>query len=97
MTGLKRDVIYDLDASLSSKFDNVARTSATIVYGWNHIANYNQNTCPLATNKAAWDNAIMCDQSVSIKRVVFTNLVNAQLFKDQFIKTAELTRITDRI
>ena len=38
MIGLKRDVIYDLDGSLSRAFDNTTRTSATIVHGFPHIA-----------------------------------------------------------
>jgi hypothetical protein len=47
MMGLKRDVIYDLDASLAMPFDGNlnSRTSATIISNFNHIANYNQQHC----------------------------------------------------
>lgn len=95
MIGLKRDVIYDLDASLSGKYDGGSRTSATITHGWNHIANYNQNACPPPTNVAAWDSAIMCDQTVTIKRVIFTNLAKAQLFKAQELKAAEIANVDE--
>lgn len=33
----KRCVIYDLDGSLSNKFDGQSRASGTIVHGWPHI------------------------------------------------------------
>ena len=80
---LKRDVIYDLDGSLSQKFDGISRTSATIVHGWPHIAAFNNNTCPLASNSSEWDGAVMCDPSVTIRRVIFTNMIDHQLFNAQ--------------
>lgn len=39
MLGVKRDVIVDLDASLSSYFFNTSITAGTLVWGFNHIAN----------------------------------------------------------
>ena len=97
MIGLKRDVIYDLDGSLSQKFDGTTRTSGTIVHGWPHIAAYNQNTCPSATTSTDWDGAVMCGPTVTIRRVVFTNLIDQQLFNAQNMKAAELQAITDTI
>lgn len=40
MLGLKRDMIYDQDASLSNDFDGGVRTSATIVSNYPHIETY---------------------------------------------------------
>lgn len=89
MLGLQRDVIYDLDASLSSIFGNEnannPTTSAAIVHNYNHISGYNQQSCRApAENK--WDDAILCDQSVTIRRVFFTNLIELNTFNAQFMK-----------
>jgi hypothetical protein len=75
MIGVKKDVIYDLDGSLSMAFDGTTRTSGTIVQNYPHIGRYNQNNCPPATVAAAWDNTIMCNQNVKIRRIYFTNLL----------------------
>lgn len=87
MIGLKRDVIYDLDGSLSYAFDqNNTRTSATIVHGFPHIAFYNPTICKAPSNSTGWDGAVMCDSSVSLRRVTFTNLQKYQNFQRQTLK-----------
>jgi len=83
---LKRDVIYDLDGSLSQKFDGTSRASATIVHGFPHIAATNQADCPPPTTAANWDGAVMCGPSITIRRVMFGSLQNTQLFNNQYIK-----------
>lgn len=95
MIGLKRDVIYDLDGSFSSSFGGATRTSATIVSNFSHIATYNQNACPQALSASDWDYAVMCDQTVTIRRVFFTNLQDTQIFNAQYMKAVELTNIED--
>jgi hypothetical protein len=95
MIGLKRDVIYDLDGSLSYAFDQRSnRTSATIVHGFEHIAVYNPTTCPGASSSTDWDGAVMCDQTVSLRRVGFTNLQKHQNFQQQHLKAAEILNVT---
>lgn len=91
MLGLKRDVIYDLDASLSKYFSNRNRTSATIVFGYNHIAKSNQIHCTAAAEVGKWDSAIMCDQNVTIRRVYFTNLIDLNTFNNQFMKVKSIS------
>lgn len=93
MIGLKRDVIYDLDGSLSQTFDGTTRSSATIVHGFPHIASTNHALCPVAPS--GWDDAVMCDSSVTIRRVIFTNLDDHQKFAAQTMKVTELTNVTD--
>jgi hypothetical protein len=88
MIGNKLDVIYDLDGSFNGQFDGGSRTSGTIIHGWNHIATYNQAACPSAATASTWDNAIYCDQTVTLRRVLFTNLMTPQLFKGQMLKAA---------
>lgn len=98
MIGLKRDIIYDLDGSLSYAFDHSStRTSATIVHGYPHIAATNPTVCPSPINPSDWDNSVMCDSSVSLRRVVFTNLNDHQDFQRQHLKAVELTQITDTV
>lgn len=95
MIGMKRDVIYDLDASLAASFDGntIGRTSATIVSNWPHIASYQQSRCVNSTSPAKWDNAIICDQTVTIRRIFITNALNLNDFNNQFIKVAQLNNI----
>lgn len=86
--GLKRDVIYDLDGSLSQKFDSTSRASGSIVHGFPHIKHSNPSTCPIATSSGDWDGAVMCGPTITIRRVMFGNLRNQQLFNNQYIKLA---------
>lgn len=95
MIGMKRDVIYDLDGSLSGAFDGGSRTSATIFSNFAHIGAYNQDVCTQSTNPAAWDNAYMCDQSVTIRRVYFTNMMDPYTFSAQFMKAVEISTIEE--
>jgi hypothetical protein len=37
MRGLKREIIYNTDASFSSYFDSGSRTSGTMVWKYNHL------------------------------------------------------------
>ncbi len=91
MLGLKRDIIYDLDASLSSQFGNGnSRTSATIVHNYNHISAYNQINCVQPTEDK-WDSAIMCDQDVTIRRILFTNIIQLSTFDAQFMKVKPIS------
>jgi hypothetical protein len=86
ISDLKRDVIYDLDGSLSNAFDQKNRTSATIVHGFPHIALSNPTLCPPALNAANWDGAVMCDSSVTVRRVAFTNMRKHQDFASLAMK-----------
>jgi len=93
MIGVKKDIIYDLDGSLSVAFDGTARsvrTSGTLVQNYPHIAQYNQNTCPSATDPTLWDNAIMCNQNKVIRKIVFTNLMEFNTFKMQTMKVVPI-------
>jgi hypothetical protein len=93
MLGPKRDIIYDEDASLAIPFDGNYRnrTSATIVNNYIHIALYQQNNCVSAPNGTKWNNALMCDQTAIVRRVMFTNLQNPNVFKRQIMKVLYLT------
>lgn len=97
---LKRDVIYDTDGSLSQKFDGTSRASGTIVQGFPHIATTNTADCPSPSSvstPADWDNAVMCGPAITIRRVMFGQLLNKQLFHNQFIKAVELSNINNTV
>ena len=94
---MKRDVIYDTDGSLSQIYDGKNRTSAAIVQGYNQIAKYATTICPPPSNLQNRDGSLMCDSSVSVRRVAFTNPVNARLFKNMGMKVAPLSNITQTI
>lgn len=80
MIGLKRDVIYDLDGSLSTYHNGIAFPSGTIVSNFNHIAKYHQDNCPPAAIPLNWDNAIMCNQNIKLRRIFFHNLLPFNTF-----------------
>jgi len=90
MIGFKRDIIYDLDGSFSSAFGGATRTSGTIVQNFPHIAQYNQDKCTPASDPAAWDNAIMCNQDLTIRKIVFSNLMEHKLFVNQNISVVQI-------
>lgn len=75
MVGLKRDVVYDLDGSFSSAFDGTSRSAGAITSYWPHIHLDNPTVCPNATTPSRWDNAIFCDSSLTVRRVMFTNVI----------------------
>jgi hypothetical protein len=93
MIGMKRDVIYDTDGSLSKLFDGNTRSSGSIIQAYTHIANSYQNACPAPTVASSWDNNIMCDNTVTVRRVIITNLVDSRLFHGQQMKVKALNNI----
>lgn len=99
MNGLKRDIIYSLDASLAVAFDgnSISRTSATIIQNYNHIANYQQSHCVSAANTSLWDNAIICDQTIKLRRILFTNLIDLYTFNGQYMKVAPINSLNDLV
>jgi len=90
MLGLNRDMIFDADASMAPVFDGINRTSGTIVSNYQHIAAFEQNHCVSATQPTKWDNTLMCDQSITIRRVMFTNLAVPNNFFQQPMKATVL-------
>lgn len=84
-------MIYDTDASFSRYFDNITRSSATIVSNFKHLAD--DPACKSSPTPNIWDNALVCDQSVIIRRVMFTNLQNEKLFDKIAMKVQKISSI----
>lgn len=97
MIGLKRDVIYDLDGSLSYAFDQTTRASGTIVHGFPHIASSNPTLCPQALLPSGWDGAVMCGPTVTLRRAIFTNLAKHQDFAAQNLRATEISSVNDTV
>jgi hypothetical protein len=94
MKGLKREVVYDLDGSFVANFDlRTNRTAATLVNNWTHLAV--EGACANATNPAVWNNAIVCDESLTIRRVLFRNLLIANEFKSIQIKAQRIADVSE--
>jgi hypothetical protein len=75
MLGLKKEVFYDVDGTLTGGvFDSTPRTSATLTYGWDHLLQ--DSACKSATDPNLWDSASACDQTALIRQVMFTNIQN---------------------
>lgn len=73
MRGLTREVFYDEDGTLTNTiFNNAALTSATLTFGFPHLLQ--NSACKTATAPAKWDSATVCDNTVTIRQVMFSNL-----------------------
>lgn len=73
MLGLKRDVFYDLDGTLTNMyFDSNTRTSGALTYGWPHLLQ--DPACLNSSTPDLWDNGAVCDQTVTVRQVMFTNI-----------------------
>lgn len=89
MLGLKKEVFYDLDGTMTNGvFDSKTRTSATVSYGWEHLLQ--DPACLPATDPTLWDKATACDQTVTVRQVMFTNLQNTDEFKSTSMKARML-------
>ncbi len=95
MLGLKREVFYDLDGSLTNTVhtSSVTRPSATLTNGWPHLLQ--DPACVPATNSTLWDSAAVCDQTVTVRQVMITNLQDTELFKSQPQKTRMISSVEE--
>lgn len=94
--GLKREIIYDADATFSKNFDTVTRTSATIVSNFKHIA-ADTTACKsaAAANLSRWDSGLVCDQTVKVRRVTFTNIADTTLFNLVPMKVQKIANVQE--
>ncbi len=94
MLGLQREVFYDLDGTLTNGvFDSVTRSRATLTFGWPHILQ--DPACIKGTNAVLWDNAAICGPSVTVRQVMFANMMNTQEFVRQSIKVRMLANVEE--
>ena len=85
MTGLKKEIIYDLDGTLTnSRIDSQLRTRATIVTNLSYILD--EPGCTQTSNIAMWGAVTVCNQNVTIRKVTFMNVLPV-LFTNFFAPT----------
>ena len=78
LNGLKREIIYDLDGTFSSGFDSSSRSSATIMANHPHIGQ--ETACLTPTSTSDWDDTLACDETITIRKVMFTNIHEPGIF-----------------
>lgn len=94
MLGLKREVFYDLDGSLTNNvFDNNTRTSATLTYGFPHLLQ--DPACLSASDPTLWDTGAACDSTVTVRQTMFCNLIDPNVFRSQPIRVNMLASVED--
>ena len=79
MNGPRREILYDLDGTFTTTaFDGKQRKSAAVTTSYKHLLA--DPACLPTTNVSAWDNTIICDESVKVARVTFTSPSPAGIF-----------------
>lgn len=88
MLGSMKEIIYDLDGSFSPYFFNSSLATGTVVYGYQHIANFHTSECHFPiNNSSAWNGMIMCNPSLTIRRITFTNIIGANYYYEFYWTT----------
>ena len=78
-----------MDGSLTNTVFNARNVSkATLTYGWPHLLQ--NSACQNALTKTKWDNAAVCNEAVTIRQVMFANLVEKEVFKSISIKARQI-------
>jgi len=76
MNGQKKDILYDLDGTFTTNtFDGRQRVSGAVTYNWKHLAS--ESACSSTTSVAAWDNTLICDESVKVVGIAISSLTTS--------------------
>lgn len=84
MLGLRREIIYDVDGTYSQGFDSNSRVSATIVNNFKHIAD--EPDCYSPGDQSIWEDTLICDPTITVRKLTFSNTQNQSLFKNTPMK-----------
>lgn len=82
MHGDRRDIIYDLDGSLSTYFFNTTQPNGTLVNKFNHIT-FDSDRCRIST-WTSWASLAFCGSDAVIRRIMLTNAIGANSFYEFF-------------
>ncbi len=75
MYGDRKDIIYDLDGSLSTYFFNTTQANGTLMNSFNHIT-FSQDRCRISTWDS-WGSLVFCGSNAIIRRITLTNVIGA--------------------
>lgn len=67
----------------------------TIVRGWPHIVQ--NDACNLAATPGDWNNAAVCDNTVTVRRVQFANLKKSSVFDKTNQKVVQITDALEEV
>lgn len=82
MYGDRRDIIYDLDGSLSTYFFNNTQANGTLMNNFNHIT-FSSDRCRTSTWNS-WSSLVFCGSNAIIRRIMLTNAIGANYWYDLY-------------
>ena len=82
-------VIYDLDGSLSTVHGGSSKTSGAVVYGFPHLTG--ESACPAAIDPTIWDSSLYCDQTVTVRGAMVTNIMPSNDFKGLAMRVKQIS------
>jgi hypothetical protein len=80
MYGDRRDIIYDLDGSLSTYFFNTTQANGTLMNNFHHIT-FSSDRCRTSTWNS-WGSLAFCGSNATVRRIMLTNAVGASYWYD---------------
>ena len=89
--GMRREIIYDLDGTLSNHLTGSQKPKGTLVYNYPHL-NQDQ-ACEL--NSAQWNGTLYCDETAIVRSVMITNLLDFKLFERSPMKVKLLSSVDE--
>jgi hypothetical protein len=90
MSGVKREILYDLDGSFTgTDFDGTPRSSAAVTNNWKHLASH--SACLPTSNLSQWHNTIACDETVKLAAVTIAHLSPTTTFDKVGMKIQEIS------
>ena len=75
LLGVTNSIIYDQDGSLAQLHSSKIFPSSTLIFNYNHILQPNPTHCFPSSSPSLWNNLILCDSTLSLRRVWFTNMI----------------------
>lgn len=95
--GPRLHIFYDVDGTMSSNLFNgpTARPNSAIMPYFTH--NEIAGVCVNATDMAKWDTSLICDNTVTVRGVTFTNAIPDGMFYTSNIKWYRLTSPDENI
>lgn len=95
--GDRRNIFYDIDGTLSGANFNgsTPRVNSAIVPYFPHLDVAGK--CFNNTNSLLWNTSLICDNTTTVRNVMFTNTISFDLFENQPIKFYALNAFDQNI
>ena len=86
-------MIYDLDGTFSEGLDGATRPSARIIAYYRHL----RFDCSVTTNSFTWDNAMVCNDSVPLRKISIKGVQDSYEFKGTAMKIQIISDIMEEV